>query len=88
MTVTTLRPTADEIARFIRMELARKLNIEEAEIDQDTPFVDLGMSSRDAIALIGRLEDQLGLDIEPSIAWDHPTIAAMSGHLVAVAANR
>ena len=53
-TVTT--PTAEEIAQFMTYELADKLNVNQAEIDQDTPFVDLGMSSLDAINLVGQLE--------------------------------
>ncbi|WP_299775215.1 class I SAM-dependent methyltransferase [uncultured Tateyamaria sp.] len=38
-TVTT--PTAEEIAQFMTHELADKMNVNQAEIDQDTPFTGL-----------------------------------------------
>ncbi len=82
MTKTVTQPTAEEIALFMICELANKLNVNQAEIDQDTPFVDLGMSSRDAVILVGQLEDEFGVHIEASAAWDYPTIKAMSDHLL------
>ncbi|WP_393925873.1 acyl carrier protein [Yoonia sp. R2-816] len=88
MTETMTHPTAEEIALFMRHELARQLNVNQAEIDQDTPFVDLGMSSRDAVTLVGQLEDKFCVHIEASAAWDHPTIKDMSAHLLSLVNSR
>ncbi|WP_299751242.1 acyl carrier protein [uncultured Tateyamaria sp.] len=85
-TVTT--PTAEEIAQFMTHELADKMNVNQAEIDQDTPFVDLGMSSLDAINLVGQLEDKFDIHIDASAPWDHPTIKAMSVYLLLLVNNR
>lgn len=34
-----------------------------------------------ALILCGDIEDHLGLALEPTVAWDHPTIDALAGHL-------
>ena len=88
MTETMTQPTAEEIAQFMRHDLASRLNVSQKEIDPDMPFVDLGMSSRDAVALVGQLEDKYCVQIEASAAWDHPTIKDMSAHLLSLIDGR
>jgi len=39
------------------------------------------MDSVHAIMLVGDLEETLGCRLSPTLAWDYPTIAALSEHL-------
>ncbi len=51
------------------------------EIDPTSPLADQGMDSVYALSLCGDIEDALNLTVEPTLAWDHPSIAAIVGHL-------
>ena len=34
-----------------------------------------------ALSLCGEIEDELRLTVEPTLAWDYPTVNAMAGYL-------
>jgi len=51
------------------------------EIDPTAPLADMGMDSVYALSLCGDIEEALDLQVEPTLAWDHPSIAAIAGHL-------
>jgi acyl carrier protein len=74
--------SAAEIQAFVIDWLAKELKIERQRISPDEQFVNLGLSSRDAVLLSGDLEDWLGRDLDPALLWDHPTIAGLAGSLV------
>ena len=74
--------TVEEIQAWIVDWVAEELNITAAEISVEEPFVDLGMGSRQAVMLTGELEDWLVTTIDPSLAWEYPTIAKLSQHLI------
>jgi acyl carrier protein len=40
----------------------------------DTPLAELGLDSVYALTLCGDIEDEFGLEVDPTIVWDHPTI--------------
>jgi acyl carrier protein len=37
-----------------------------------------------ALSLCGDLEDVYGLEVEPTLLWDHPTVDSLVRHLAAV----
>ncbi|RKG91717.1 SDR family NAD(P)-dependent oxidoreductase, partial [Corallococcus sp. CA053C] len=45
-------------------------------------FFDLGMESVQAMQLVEHLEDELGLELYPTLAFDHPTLRALAGFLL------
>ncbi|MER6977464.1 acyl carrier protein [Streptomyces carpinensis] len=53
-------------------------------IDPTVPLAEYGMDSVSALSLCGDLEDEFGLDVEPTLLWDHPTVASLTGYLCAV----
>jgi acyl carrier protein len=42
------------------------------------------MDSVCALSLCGDLEDVFGLEVEPTLLWDHPTVDSLVRHLAAV----
>ncbi|MEV7439349.1 acyl carrier protein [Streptomyces griseoviridis] len=52
-----------------------------ADIDAGAELAGLGLDSVYALTLCGDVEDRFGLVVEPTMAWDHPTIDAITAHL-------
>lgn len=61
--------------------LARLLDLPAAAIRPDAPFVQLGLDSASATYFIVELEDWLGVELDPEIVFEHPSIADLAGHL-------
>ncbi|MDJ0718185.1 MAG: acyl carrier protein [Prochloraceae cyanobacterium] len=84
MTQTNERPSQKnvrEIQDWIVSWLSEELKIDTQEIDIQEPLVNLGLSSRQAVILTGELEDWLGFEIDPSLAWEYPTIKQLAEYL-------
>ena len=71
----------EEIQTWIISWLSKELKIDTKEIDIEEPFVNLGLSSRQAVLLTGELEDWLGFEIDPALAWEYPTIKQLAEYL-------
>jgi acyl carrier protein len=52
-----------------------------AAIETDKAFGDFGLDSAFALNLCTDLETEFGLHVEPTVAWDYPTINDIAGHL-------
>jgi myxalamid-type polyketide synthase MxaE and MxaD len=66
---------------FLRDQLADVLKIDPVHIDRETPLGDLGIDSFTAIELRNRLERSLSVTLSATVAWNYPTIAAMTPYL-------
>lgn len=52
------------------------------EIRTDVPLAEYGLDSVYALTLTGDIEDHLGLAVDPTVMWDHPTIDALTQALL------
>ena len=52
-------------------------------VDPTTPLETYGLASRDAVILSGELEKKLGRRVDPTVAYQYPTIAALAKALLA-----
>ena len=71
----------ERVAAELRAALARAIKLPEARIDSELQFADLGVDSILVVEFICELEGWLGEKLDPSIALEHPSIAALAAHL-------
>jgi acyl carrier protein len=51
------------------------------DIDPDAKLVGYGLDSMYALLMCGDIEDEYGLVVDPTLAWDYPTVNAIVGYL-------
>ena len=69
------------IAQIVRNSLAATLKMQAGEIALDREFGAMGLTSLLSLELRNRLERALGRALPATLAWNYPTIAALSKHL-------
>ena len=70
-----------DIPQWLAARVASYLNTTADEIDPDLPLAEYGLDSVYALILCGDIEDTFGLVVEPTLAWDYPTVNAMAAYL-------
>lgn len=70
---------------WIRDALARALNLDATNIDDDRDFDAYGLPSLEAVMLTGDLEDLLGRPVDAEAALEHASVARLARHLAASA---
>ena len=70
-----------ELVQWLRVRLARQLELEPDQIDTQKDFADCGLSSVEAVNLSGDLENFLGCRLPPTLLWDYPTIETLARYL-------
>jgi acyl carrier protein len=76
----------ETIGTWLRERVAFYVEREPGEIDPDIRLVEIGLDSVFAMSLSGDIEDEFGVVVEPTVAWDHPTVNALAGYLQRVVA--
>jgi myxalamid-type polyketide synthase MxaD len=74
-------PRRQRLQAFLRSCLAEVLGLDPAHIETETPLGSLGIDSFTAIELRNRLERSLGIQLSATLAWNYPTLAAMTSYL-------
>lgn len=77
----SLKVSKPEIQDWIIDYVANLLEIDPEDIDTTIPFDRYGLDSSAAVGLTGDLEDWLGLEIDPTLLYDYPTIESLAEHL-------
>jgi acyl carrier protein len=73
-----------EISAWCIAYIARTLDMPAEEVDAASRFTRLGLDSASSVHMIVELEDWLGLELEPDLVVEHPTIEALARHLAAL----
>jgi acyl-CoA synthetase (AMP-forming)/AMP-acid ligase II/alkylation response protein AidB-like acyl-CoA dehydrogenase/acyl carrier protein len=76
--------TQSALQQWLVEWLSRTLNLAIAEIEPDRAFADYGMDSVMAVELAQEIQDSwtLAQELDATVAWNFPTIAALAAHLV------
>ncbi|MCA2215084.1 acyl carrier protein [Jidongwangia harbinensis] len=73
--------TVTEIADWLAERVAYYLEIAPEAVDRAAQLSDLGFDSVYAMTLSGDIEEWLDVEIDATVAWDHPTVLALAAHL-------
>jgi acyl carrier protein len=82
MPVPTTGHTTESLTTWLAERIALYLKRQPDGIDADVPLAEYGLDSVAALSLCGDIEDDFDLVIEPTAAWDYPTVNALAGHLM------
>ncbi|WP_035851484.1 acyl carrier protein [Kitasatospora azatica] len=74
--------SADSLSAWLVDRIATYLRRAPAEIDPSVPLAEYGLDSIAALSLCGDIEDAFDLVLEPTVAWDYPTVHALAAYLV------
>ncbi|MFI0777853.1 SDR family NAD(P)-dependent oxidoreductase [Streptomyces sp. NPDC021212] len=77
----------DALLSLLTGIFSRQLRLAESELDPDAGFADLGVDSIMIAQLLAEVERGVGTTVEPSAFLEHPTLRALSAHLLAEGAT-
>jgi acyl transferase domain-containing protein/acyl-CoA synthetase (AMP-forming)/AMP-acid ligase II/acyl carrier protein/SAM-dependent methyltransferase len=76
-------PSLLAIQAWLTNQLAQRCHVTAHEVDPHEPFAYYGLSSRDMTILVGDLEEWLGRELAPTLAYNYPSIYSLSEYLAA-----
>ena len=74
--------TVAEMRDWLRNWIANATGQSADAIDESAPMVELGLSSRDAVAMASDIEDLTGVTLTATVAFRHPTIESLATVIV------
>ncbi|WP_428339936.1 polyketide synthase Pks13 [Mycobacterium sp.] len=74
--------TIAEVRLWLRQWVGSATGRSPDAIDEATPMVELGLSSRDAVAMAADIEDHTGVTVSIAAAFEHPTIESLATWIV------
>jgi acyl carrier protein len=74
--------TAASLTAWLTDRVAVYLKRAPSEIDPTVPLAEYGLDSVAALSLCGDVEESFELILDPTAAWDYPTVGALAGHLL------
>lgn len=72
----------EDIQQWLTEYLAFLLEEKPEAIDVKLTFDSYGIDSAAAVSLVADLEDWMGLELDPTIVYDYPTVAELSDFLI------
>jgi acyl carrier protein len=74
----TTASVQDEVLAFLIKRLAHTTKLDEAAINGNTVFVDMGLQSIDAVLLCGEVEDHFAIELDPATIFEHETVGSFA----------
>lgn len=74
--------TVPEMRQWLRNWVGRAVGQSPDSIDESVPMVELGLSSRDAVAMAADIEDLTGVTLSVAVAFQHPTIESLATRII------
>jgi acyl carrier protein len=68
---------AQALAAWMSQYICAVLGLEEATLDPAASFDSYGLDSAEAVIMAGAMEEEFGVEIEPSLFFDEPTIGGV-----------
>ncbi len=74
--------TVAELRDWLREWVSDATGVPVDQISEDRPMEEFGLSSRDAVALGGDIEDKTGVVLTATVVYQHPTIASLAKRII------
>ncbi|MCK8643757.1 polyketide synthase Pks13 [Mycobacterium colombiense] len=74
--------TVPEMRQWLRNWVGRAVGRSPDDIDESVPMVELGLASRDAVAMAADIEDLTGVTLSVAAAFQHPTIESLATRII------
>ena len=74
--------TVAELRDWLREWVSEATGMPADQISEDRPMEEFGLSSRDAVALGGDIEDKTGVVLTATVVYQHPTIASLAKRII------
>ncbi|WP_072844482.1 polyketide synthase Pks13 [Rhodococcus tukisamuensis] len=74
--------TVAQLREWLRNWVAEATGQPVSQISDDRPMEEFGLSSRDAVALSGEIEELVGITLAATVVYQHPTIASLATLIV------
>nr|VFJ48280.1 MAG: myxalamid-type polyketide synthase MxaB [Candidatus Kentron sp. FM] len=87
-TIDKLAIHVGPITDWLAERIGRLANIPRTEVDTRRPFLDYGLRSATAMALLKDLGEWLGRPLPATLTYDHPNIQALAGYLTRAFGDR
>jgi acyl carrier protein len=78
MSESTIKHSPEALRSWLAARVAAYVQRPVHEIQTNLPLAEYGLNSVYALTLTGDIEDHLGLVVDPTMMWDHPTIDALT----------
>jgi acyl carrier protein len=78
MEISKLTQSVETLQGWLAERVATYVQKAPEDIKPNVPLAEYGLDSVYALTLSGDIEDHLGLVLDPTLMWDHPTIAALT----------
>ncbi|QFR92240.1 acyl carrier protein [Streptomyces tsukubensis] len=87
-TTQPLDISAERVCDWLRGCVAAYVRLPVEEIRADRPLSDYGLDSVYVLSLCAEIEDEYGIEVEPTVMWDHPSLGPLAEALVPLIAAR
>lgn len=65
----------------------REMRLEQGSVATDRNLAEYGLDSIAALTIAGDLEDELGVELPPTLLWDYPSIDDLANYLLGIASG-
>jgi phthiocerol/phenolphthiocerol synthesis type-I polyketide synthase C len=77
----SVTPSTLEIQRWLTARIASLAGLDEDKVQTDRAFAYYGLTSVQAVIISNELQEWLGRQLSPTLAYDYPTIGSLSQYL-------
>ncbi|WP_327341313.1 acyl carrier protein [Streptomyces europaeiscabiei] len=70
----------EELGDWLAGEVAALLGDPNGTVDRSAPMGEYGLDSIAGLTLATAIEDRLGIEVDPAVVWDHPSVDALAAY--------
>lgn len=79
--MSAARPALPALRRWMTRTIAAQAELAPVDVDVTAPFSDFGVDSVFVLSWCADLEDEFGVDLDPSEVWNYPSIEELARYL-------